>query len=190
MHVKVLKEAGYEEALQGIGLSYNITDMKRLKRVACTLAPKDGGHNKFIESMVVWLEIRAPRYWWQEYDTYRTGTTKQSESTMHTITKGELTQDNFELPIHEHTLIYLNTLIREYNLVTEPEAKETLFRAIKNELPEGFLQTRIVCTNYKVLKNMVAQRKNHRLREWQIYINRLRTELQYPKILFGEHMYE
>ncbi|MCK9240314.1 hypothetical protein [Desulfocurvus sp.] len=49
------------------------------------LAPLDKGHNKVLESMCVWLDVRMPRYWWQEFDTYRVGVTKQSESTMHIL---------------------------------------------------------------------------------------------------------
>jgi len=79
MEVKILEEHGYENALRGMGFSFNTTDPDKLYKVSRRLFNKDGGHNKFTESIVVWLEILAPRYWWQEFDTYRVGTTKQSE---------------------------------------------------------------------------------------------------------------
>lgn len=93
----VIGEHGYEQALIGLGLSFGLTaamsfeDLKaearsckdskigKLAKVALKLAPKDGGHNKFLESMQVWIDINAPRYWWSEFDTYRVGTSKQSE---------------------------------------------------------------------------------------------------------------
>ena len=34
---------------------------------------------------------------------------------------------------------------------------------IKKRLPEGFLQTRMWCMNYKTLRNVILQRRSHRL---------------------------
>ena len=55
-----------------------------MKEISEKLHDKDEGHNKFLESIIIWAEVTAPRYWWQEADTYRLST-KQSESTMHTL---------------------------------------------------------------------------------------------------------
>lgn len=192
MEVLVLSEYGYDEALFGIGLSYGITseitfdnmlddyfqvkkDNKReyLDSVAHKLYNKEGGHNKFLESIMVWLDINAPRYWHQEMDTYRVGTTKQSESTIHTITKRYLTQGDFEQPILESYLMYLN------NLIDSGASK----KEIKNALPEGFLQRRIMCTNYKTLRNIGHQRKNHAIDLWDYFIKELKSQLDYPEFL-------
>ena len=179
MDVKILKEAGYEHALYGISLSYNkgIENMEKISKSLCKL---DGGHNKFLESMTVWLEIKAPRYWWQEMDTYRIGTTKQSESTIHTILKRELTQEDFELPLPRIVLNQLNTTI----INSRGKDKIEFIRKIKNQLPEGFLQKRILCTNYKTLKNMFVQRKNHALLEWKVFIQCLKENLEHADLIF------
>ena len=96
--VDVLNLAGYYEALYGIGLSRGLTScvsfeefkdnrelVDRLSSVALSLSCLDGGHNKFLESIVLWVNIDAPRYFWVEFDTYRVGVTKQSESTMYSL---------------------------------------------------------------------------------------------------------
>ena len=85
MKIEILGEAGYDAAIKGLSLSKGCT-IERAKEVAVNLAPKDGGHNKILESIYIWIDIVAPRYWWQEADTYRIST-KQSGSTMHTIQK-------------------------------------------------------------------------------------------------------
>ena len=54
-------------------------------------------HRKHIRLIDAWMEIQAPLYWWNEFDTYRLGVDKVSESTMHTLTKHEITTDDFEL---------------------------------------------------------------------------------------------
>ncbi len=69
MKVTVLEESGYQHALLGLSLSRGIT-LEHADRVAQRLAGKDGGHNKFLESIAVWMDITAPRYWWQQFDTY------------------------------------------------------------------------------------------------------------------------
>jgi hypothetical protein len=122
------------------------------------------------------MDINAPRYWWQEFDTYRTGMTKQSQSTMHTILKRPLEQSDFNIDIPFYLLVVLNKFIIEQE-----------FHVLKNLMPEGFLQRRVVCTNYKTLRNIVKQRKDHRLPEWNtVFMNCLKLELSYPEWLFDE----
>lgn len=171
MKVKVINESGWVAAVEGISLSYN-SSFESAERAAYRLASKDGGHNKFLESMMVWLDITAPRYWWQEFDTYRVGVTKQSESTMHTLMKGPLTQMHFEEGVDPGYLEYLNELIASGDFV----------RA-KSYLPEGFLQRRIVCLNYKVLRNMMQQRRTHRLSQWRLFITSVINNVQWPDYL-------
>lgn len=167
MYIKILKESGYAEAMFGLSLSKK-QPLANMPKVADKLVGKEGGHNKFLESIVVWLDITAPRYWWQQFDTYRVGTTKQSESTMHTITKRPITQNDFMYFISKDTLTRLNWLVEDGNL-----------ERLKNELPEGFLQRRVVCTNYKVLRNMYKQRVNHKLVEWQLFCDTLIENLEF-----------
>lgn len=45
-------------------------------------------HAKVVRGYVFYMDITAPRYWWQEMDTYRVGVEHlSSESTMHTSAK-------------------------------------------------------------------------------------------------------
>jgi hypothetical protein len=171
MEVRILNECGYDEAMLGLSLSYN-KRREDMPRVAERLSVKDGGHNKFLESIAVWLDIKAPRYWWQEFDTYRVGMTKQSESTMHTILRRRLTADDFEGKLPSEVLAMLNHLI---------ESKD--FDGIKRLLPESFLQRRVVCTNYRTLRNMILQRESHRLQEWQTFISGVLAQVERPELL-------
>lgn len=171
MKIKVLREAGYEEALLGLSLSYN-QPIENMPRVASKLFNKEDGHNKFLESIVVWLDITAPRYWWQQYDTYRVGITKQSESTMHTILRRELIQSDFEDDIFPETLSFLNFLIRN-----------DYFTRLKNELPEGFLQRRVVKMNYKNIRHIIRQRIEHKLPQWSTFISGLYTQLEHTEFI-------
>ena len=170
--ITVLNEAGYREALVGLSLSYN-QPVEKMAGVAKKLVFQGGSHAKFLESMVVWLSIKVPRYLWQQFDTYRAGVTKQSGSTMHTIMQRELTQDDF-VEIDPSVLHLLNRWIRAGD-----------FEKVKTNLPEGFLQERVVCLNYKVLAHIYGQRKNHKLKEWQNFFDHLLCQLAHPHFITG-----
>ena len=131
---------------------------QRLEKVAKKLALKGNAENKFLRQISVILDIEAPLYWWKEADTYKVGTTAQSESTMHTLIKTCITQDNFEKPIYEPTLKHLEEL---------RQAGE--FEQLVNELPSGWIQRRILTCNYAVLQNIYAQRNEHKLIEWLFF---------------------
>lgn len=182
IRAKVLREAGHEEALLGMSLSHGLhkkemSENERWERklkVARGLAHKQGGHNKFLESIIVWLDVTAPRYWWQQADTYRISS-KQSESTMHTILKGCLEQYAFYEPIPVELLDYLNRQI---------EAKE--LDKVKRVLPESFMQRRIWCLSYKTLQNMYHQRINHKLQEWRDFLGLVVDGIEHPEYVVGE----
>ena len=106
---------GYEPAVLGMMLSYGKTSYDNfeattddINRVALKLAPMDGGHNKFLEQIQYWILIQAPLFWWKQFDTYRVGVSKSSESTMHKSWKNGLTHDMFETPIFMETLDNIN----------------------------------------------------------------------------------
>jgi hypothetical protein len=161
-----MREAGWAEALLGLSLSYN---SQPSTIVAKRLAHKGGGHSKFLESMQVWLDVDAPRYWWSQADTYRVGCSKQSESTMHTILKHYLDQDDFEGGCDETVLYLLNNAIQRKD-----------FLWAKRHLPESFLQRRIWNVNYMVLQNIVRQRKGHKLPEWGLFIASVVGQVEFP----------
>jgi len=172
LNIVKTEEAGYKSAMLGLSLSYEVKDLSKMDKTAYRLCDKDGGHNKFLEMIQVWFDVTLPRGLWQQYDTYRTGTTKQSGSTMHTILKKELTQTDFYLPIYPLTLDRLNSLIT---------GKE--FDKLKNELPEGYLQRRVVNTNYKVLRNIFMQRHDHKWGLWYHVCRAMWAQLEHPELL-------
>lgn len=59
-----------------------------------TLVKRGDEHSKAIRGLIVYAEINAPRYFWQEMDTYRIGAERlSSESTMHIQGKGLSTEE-------------------------------------------------------------------------------------------------
>ena len=187
MKVEIIGEAGFEEALYGIGLSYGLTSdlpfiefidddhlLSRVWDVSDRLCDKEDGHNKFLESMQLWISINAPRFLYSEIDTYRIST-KQSESTMHTLTKRDLTQNDFEYNIPSFYLKHLNKRVKK---VRENKIEIDI---LKNDLPEGFLQTRIWNMSYKTLRNIIKQRRKHKLPQWRMFCDYMLKNIEHKE---------
>lgn len=184
MQVKILEEAGHELALRGMAYSYKDRSVdpdtwwpgqrEKAYRRAAILAHRDGGHNKFLESIQVWIDVEASRAWWSEADTYRVGTTKQSESTMHTLAKRAPVMSDFEEGTDPEVV---SVFLRVWQ-----EAKGDITR-LKMNLPEGFLQRRLICTNYKALRNIIWQREGHRLKQWEAFRQAVLEQVEHPEWL-------
>ena len=142
-------------------------------------------HAKFLRQISVWVNIIAPRFWWAEEATYKIGTTENSQSTMHTLMRDGVKEEDIYFFFGEdemaneamHNYInVINELIAVYKTLEPGDIKEQYFEKIKAMLPEGFLQARMVSLNYEVLRNMYRQRKSHRLRGWsEDFVNWVKT---------------
>ena len=126
-------------------------------------------HRKFLRQIVIWVDLTLPRYVWQEMDTYKVATVRDSCSTMHKLTSQDLTTDDFEdedvLPSLLHTINEAAKAHREgkdYGGVTG----HALLRYVKKMLPEGYLQKATYTMNYETALNILHQRSTHRLPEW------------------------
>lgn len=168
--INLLKECGYEESLFGLSLNKD-QKVSNMKKVANRLCDFDGGHNKFLEHIITWIDITAPRYMWSQMDTYRMAS-KSSQSTMHTILDNELTQNHFEDDIQDDYLEHLNLLLSSRNL-----------QGLKSALPEGFLQRRLLVVSYKTLKNIIQQRHNHKLAHWRKFCIEITKQIEHPELL-------
>lgn len=59
-----------------------------------TLVKRGDEHSKCVRGLIVYAEINAPRFFWQEMDTYKIGSERlSSESTMHIQGKGLSTEE-------------------------------------------------------------------------------------------------
>ena len=142
-------------------------------------------HAKFLRQIEVWVNITAPRFWWTEFDTYKIGTTANSQSTMHTLMRDGIQEKDLYFIFGEdedaneavrNYLKEIGNLIALCKTLDVGDIKEQYFEKIKAMLPEGFIQTRMVSLNYEVLRNMYRQRKGHRLSGWNTdFVNWIHT---------------
>lgn len=158
--------------------------------LAIRLIKAGNEHCKFMRQIHVWLNVNMPRYIHSELDTYHYNT-KNSCSTMHRllhktveITKDLFVYDKKDEDVIEVIIKRLNEIREEYLIETNGRNKNKLIRRAKQLLPEGFLQLRTMDTNYAEIRNIIFQRRNHRLEEeWQRIFCKKMTELPYAKEL-------
>lgn len=138
-------------------------------------------HRKYLRQIFLTVDISAPRYWWQEFDTYKVGTTANSCSTMHKLYHKEFTLDDFEIGETDdeeikNTIISICKVLNKYREKYLETKDFNLIRQMKKILPESYIQKRTVSMNFEVLLNMVEWRKTHRLPEWRIdFMNWVKT---------------
>lgn len=148
------------------------------KKLLCMLSELGPSHRKFLRQIPVLAVINAPLYWWKEFDTYKVGTTANSESTMHTIMKYPFSAEQFSHDMLcemgeaglEDTISVLNQIRHRWKEIDEskdPGAKKLLWYNIIQTLPSSWNQRRLVSMNYEVLKTILEQRRNHKLNEWK-----------------------
>lgn len=180
MQIKTLEVAGIAPAIHGMRNPMDSWDKsdtipgligKNDKKLSMRLASAGTEHAKHLRMVMVWADITAPRYWWQEFDTYRAGVEKVSCSTMHKLMARPLTINDFALDSVPLQLIAkvveeLNEQMEEYKNEHNEIARKTIWRGIIQQLPQGYLQKRTVMMSYAALRNMYRQRKGHKLREW------------------------
>lgn len=183
-------DSGYSGFSSEVKIGPNDYDLA--KRLCKAGSPE---HAKFLRQIVVWVDITAPRFWWSEFDTYKIGTTANSQSTMHRLMRDGIKEEDFCFIFGEDEIANqamrnyikeINDLINLYNSLESGDIKEQYFEKIKAMLPEGYMQTRTISLNYEVLRNMYRQRKNHRLSEWHTdFVNWVHT-LPYSEFITDE----
>ena len=159
-------------------------DYKLLKNL--TIAGPE--HRKWNRMVTVTMDITAPLYWWKEYDTYKVGTVANSCSTMHKIQAKEFTLDDFSTEHMEGCTIVMNLILVQLNL------NRTLFNKTKDKkywwnmiqlLPASYNQKRTVHLDYEVLGTIYHQRRHHKLDEWHVFCDTIKT-LPYSEFITRE----
>ena len=151
-------------------------------------------HAKFMRQIFVSVDITAPLYWWKEFDTYKVGTVANSTSTMHKLSSIPITKEMFEfddpnLIIDKYTIThggerevifddYIEDIIdmcENLRLKFKETGDAAYWRALVQILPNAYVQTRTVTMSYANLRNIYFQRKNHKLKEWSLFCDWIKT---------------
>lgn len=136
-------------------------------------------HRKFMRQILVSADITAPLYWWKEFDTYKVATVANSTSTMHKIHAKP-----FELSDFSADKLSDGALAAFRAYIDYMEATRLRFVGTKDKrdwydliqlLPSSYNQLRTVTMNYETLVNIYYARRAHKLDEWHVFCDWIRT---------------
>lgn len=128
----------------------------------------NGAHAQWLTGVRVNFDLTFSNKAWVEAERYRFLEFVSSQSTMHRISKMDISANCNEY-VDPCILAIVNELKEKY---LETKDKEDYLRLLYN-IPAGFELTARMTTNYRCLLNIYNQRRNHRLPEWREFCEEL-----------------
>ena len=125
-------------------------------------AKMGSGHDNFLNGIIVQFDLTFSIKAWVEAERYHFLDFVSSQSTMHRITHLDPHKQCNEF-VDEDAIKLLERKIDAYNANPTPD---NYLRVLYN-VPVGFMLTARMTTNYRQLKTIYHQRRNHRLPEWR-----------------------
>ncbi len=144
--------------------------------------PIGSGHDQWLTGVVVQMDLTFSIKAWTEAERYHFFDFVSSQSTMHRITKFDADK-SYNKYVDERVKEIMQEKIAEYNTL-DGEDKKKKYLEILYTNPTGFLLTAGMTTNYRQLKTIYSQRKNHKLPEWREFCKWIET-LPYSQLITG-----
>lgn len=128
------------------------------------------GHDQFLTGIVVQFNLTFTNKAWVEAERYHFLDFVSSQSTMHRIAQFDLDQAYIDY-VDPRMVEIMKALVAEYNSDPTPEK----YLRVLYSNPAGFRLTARMTTNYRQLKTIYRQRRNHRLPEWRAFCEWIET---------------
>lgn len=139
------------------------------------------GDDNWLMGIVVQFDLTCTIKMWTEAERYHFLDIISSQSTMHKISKMEIADNCIEY-VSPVIISEVERLKDEYNNNKNPEN----FLKLVYSVPVGFKLTAGMTTNYRQLKTIYYQRKNHRLPEWREFCAWVETLPMFKELVLGE----
>lgn len=144
--------------------------------------PKGSGHDNWLNGVIVQFDLTFSLKAWTEMQRYHFIDFVSSQSTMHRITKFDLTKAYNEYVdpriiniVKEKVDMYNELDSKQDKTPEQVEQLKAMYLEILYNNPAGFKLTAGMTTNYRQLKTIYAQRKFHRLPEWREFCKWIET---------------
>ena len=172
-----VKASKYPMSVDTESVNDEITDRVR----SLAQSGKGEGHDQFMTGIRVAFDLTFTIKAWTEAERYRFLEFVSSQSTMHRISKFDLDKQ-YSKYVDPRMIEIMNELKDRYNETQDPED----YLRLLYSNPCGFKLTARMTTNYRALKTIYSQRKNHRLPEWRAFCEWIKT-LPYSTLITGEN---
>lgn len=143
---------------------------------------KGEGHDNWLNGVIAQFDLTCTNKMWVELQRYHFIDFVSSQSTMHRAAKMDLALC-FNPYVTQAVREECCRLQYEY-LVNHTE--DNYLRLLYN-LPSGFELTARMTTNYRQLKTIYAQRKNHCLPEWREFCTYIKHNFPHSYLFTGEN---
>lgn len=162
--------SGYpmETAITDINCAATEKDIARASKLSNT--PAGSGHDNWLNGIIVQFDLTFTVKAWTEAERYHFLDFVSSQSTMHKIVCFDLDRSYIEY-VDPRIVDIMKEKVEVYNRTKSPED----YLRILYSNPCGFKLTARMTTNYRQLKTIYPQRKNHRLIEWQLFCKWIET---------------
>ena len=194
-----IKRAKYPKAVDISKLNSDLTDGIK----ALGSSKKGEGHDNFLNGIIVQFDLTYTVKAWTEAERYHFFDFVSSQSTMHRITKFDL--DKAYIKYVDPLIIeIMKKKVNEYNMLanklerirdgaTEEYSEKELLDILTEKYleilysnPCGFRLVAGMTTNYRQLKTIYSQRKNHRLPEWTAFCKWIETLPYFKEFILGK----
>ena len=138
--------------------------------IALATSEKGEGHDNWLNGVVVQFDLEYTVKAWTEAERYHFLDFVSSQSTMHRIARFDLDNQYIEYT-DKRTIEIVKELVAKYNETKDPED----YLRILYSNPCGFKLIAGMTTNYRQLKTIYSQRRNHRLPEWREFCEWIET---------------
>lgn len=181
----------------------NEKDIERCKMLVNATNTGNNAHAQFLTGIRVNFDLTFTNKAFIEAERYRFLEFISSQSSIHRITKFNLDESYIEY-VDKRIIDIMKEKVKEYNILTEaanntsnPDEKKKLTAAANEKYleilysnPSGFKLTARMTTNYRCLRNIYIQRKNHRLPEWRAFCSWIETLPYAKELIIGENINE
>jgi hypothetical protein len=174
-------------------------DIKRGHNLSKACDNGNGAHGQFMTGIRVNFDLTFTNKAWVEAERYRFLEFVSSQSTMHRITKFDLDKQYNEY-VDPRIIEIMKEKVKKYNDICAllenfktdydeqlKERKKQKYLEILYSNPAGFQLTARMTTNYRCLKNIYIQRKNHRLPEWREFCKWIETLPYFEELINTNH---
>lgn len=166
-------------------------------------SPVGAAHDQFLTGCLVQFDLTFTVKAWTEAERYHFFDFISSQSTMHRITKFDLDKAYIEY-VDPRIVEIMKEKVAEYNELQKCSKYWTIERMTEQEIEEakedlkerylqilysnpcGFKLTAAMTTNYRQLKTIYYQRKNHRLPEWLEFCKQIEELPYFKELVLGE----
>lgn len=171
-------------------IDVGLVDYIRAQKLSKATLNGNQAHDQFLSGIRIAFDLTCSNKMWVEAERYRFLTFVSSQSTMHRITKFDL-NNQYNKYVDPRIINTMTEKIEEYNTwkeepdrimndlyINEEEYNKRLqeiYLEILYSNPAGFELTARMTTNYRCLKNIYKQRKDHRLPEWREFCSWIET---------------